>query len=293
MSVSRARRLFEIGSRVVRPLPVEVLWRLGSLGGRLAAFKLDDKRAALIDNLRRVLPEHSEGELAAVADRGLASYGRYWAEIFRLPTLNADQVDIRFEVKGFHHIQESRANGIGPIMVLPHIGAWEWSAAWLGKVAGLQVTAVAERLEPEDVFDWFVETRSGYGVNVVPLDNQAMGKLLSAVRERHVVCLLADRDLADTGLEVEFFGDTATMPAGPALLSRRSGAPLLPTAVYFDGSWRRCTVGEPIWPDNDLRLKEDLQRMTQEVARRFETLIEQGPDQWFVLERLFASDQPS
>ena len=56
---------------------------------------------------------------------------------------------------------------------------------------------------------------------------------MKALQDNHVVCLVCDRDIQGRGVEVDFFGEPTTMPAGPATMAYRTGAPILPTAVYF------------------------------------------------------------
>src|SRR3546814_7297964 len=74
----------------------------------------------------------------------------------------------------------------------------------------------------------------------------------------HPVALLCARDLGGGGLEVEFFGERTTLPGGPATLSLRTGAPLLPTAIYFDGpDLRRGVVLPPIDTTRHGKLRDD------------------------------------
>lgn len=244
--------------------------------------------AGLEQNLRLVRPDLSPDELHALAVEGFASYGRYWAETLRLPGLSAAVIDRGFDVEGYEHLRAARAAGIGPIMVLPHLGGWEWAAAWLGRVAEIPVTAVVEPLEPPDVADWFRDLRSSYGINVVPLGPAALGSVIAAVKERHVVCLLADRDLSESGVEVSFFGATTTLPVGPALVARRTGAPMLPTAVYFEGGRRVCRIRPPVPMPASGSLRDDLRVATQRLARELEQLIDAAPEQWHVLQPVAA-----
>lgn len=284
---SRPRRLLEAGTLGVRPVPVSVLRRVGALVGSAAGRRLNEQRAVLEQNLRRCRPAASEAELRSMAIDGFASYGRYWAETLKLPQLSAEVIDRGFCVDGYEHIQQARRDGHGPIMVLPHLGGWEWAAAWLGRVADIPVTAVVEPLEPDDVFEWFRDLRSSYGINVVPLGPGALGPVVAAVKERHVVCLLADRDLTGSGVEVDFFGARTTMPVGPALVARRTGAPLLPTAVYFEGDQRRCVIRPPVPVEQTGSLRDDLRVTTQRLATELEILIAAAPEQWHVLQPVF------
>ena len=289
---SSARRLLEFGSGLVRVLPIDTVSRGGEFAGRVAARRRPDQRRILRENLRQVLPDAEAAELDELVVDGFGSYGRYWAETLRLPSLSADAIDRRFDVVGYENIQESLSAGFGPIMVLPHLGGWEWAAAWLGRVAELPVSAVVERLEPDDVFEWFTDLRSSYGVNVIPLGPAAMGDVVKAVKDKHVVCLLADRDIGDSGTTVEFFGAAASLPIGPALLSRRTGAPTLPTAVYFEEGRHLCRVGKPLWPIRTGDFRADLQAMTERNAAALEDLIKLAPEQWHVLEPIWADDSP-
>ncbi len=271
---------------MVRPLPLPLLVALGDRAGRLAARLAPAKAAILGDNLRRVDPSLSGARLDRMVAAGFGSYGRYWAETLRLPSLSAEAIDNGFEVDGYHHLQGVREAGYGPIMVLPHLGGWEWAAAWLGRVAEIPVSAVVERLESDEVFEWFVELRSSYGISVLPLGDRVFSDLVVAVKQKHVVCLLGDRDLSGTGTVVDFLGHPTRLPIGPAILSRRTGAPLVPTAVFFDGAKRRCVVGRPIWPDRQRPLREAALLAMDQVAAELETFIRSAPDQWHVLEPL-------
>jgi KDO2-lipid IV(A) lauroyltransferase len=269
----RAARL--VGPRLLRP-QAEAL-----------AANLDRVFEAETTPLISGLSPHYGQPDRAVAP-GFGSYGRYWAESFRLPHLDPVTIDRGFSFLGNQHIERVRASGVGPIIVLPHLGGWEWAAAWLAVVRGVGVTAVVERLEPPEVFDWFQELRARYGVNVVPAGPGAMTALVEAVKRRDVVCLPADRDIGGTGIPVEFFGQPVSMPVGPAVLARRTGAPILPTGVFFRDRQRVTVVTEPIEVQG--RGRSENERLTRLSADRMAQLVASAPDQWHVLEELWSSE---
>lgn len=283
----QALTAFRLGSRAAELVPLDPLVAMadrlaGALGPKLMAAKADQLRR----NLARVDPSSAESNVGL----GFGSYGRYWAESFRLPKLSADRIDRRWSVEGYGHIEQVLASGRAPILVLPHLGAWEWAAAWLSRIMGVGVTAVVERLEPVEVYDWFVDLRSSYGINVVPLGSGAMGELTAAVARQDIICLLADRDIGGNGLDVEFFGEQTSLPAGPAVLARRTGSPLLPTAVYHRGRHRVGVVTAPIEPSSGRGRAENL-RLTRSVTERLERLIEAAPEQWHLLEANWPADR--
>ncbi|MFM9136775.1 MAG: hypothetical protein ACKOQZ_01255, partial [Actinomycetota bacterium] len=126
--------------------------------------------------------------------------------------------------------------GKGTILALPHLGGWEWAGRWLvGQ--GYTLTAVVERLDNDELFDWFLGVREELGFNIIPLDDRAGVAVNEALRANHVVALLCDRDIPRDGVRngarVSFFGETTTVPSGPAFFSLRTGAPIVPLATYF------------------------------------------------------------
>jgi KDO2-lipid IV(A) lauroyltransferase len=251
-------------------------------------------RANLADNLRHVLaaPDStlSEELLEEFVDRGFRGYGHYWAEGAKLPAMARSTVSGRFTIaEGLEHLHAAKERGRGVIVALPHIGSWEWGGAYLDSI-GLTMTAVAEELEPPELFAWFKKKREAMGIRVEALNERAGTILLSTLREGKVVGLLCDRDIQGGGIEVEFFGEGVTMPAGPATLALRTGATLVAAACYTGpGRDHHAVVTPPIDTTRTARLRQDVARVTQDLARELEGLIRRAPEQWHVLEARFAS----
>ena len=183
-------------------------------------------------NLQRVDPTLGGLRLRRAVQEAFDYYVKYWIESFRLPSLSRRVVNAGFREEGYHQIVEARDRGTGVIIALPHLGGWEWAGRWLAD-QGHPVTVVVERIDPPELFDWFVDLRSKLGMNVLPLGPGVASGVSKALSDNHVVCLLSDRDLQGHGQRVEFFGETTTLPGGPATLGLRTEAPVLPTAVYF------------------------------------------------------------
>ncbi len=251
-------------------------------------------RRHLENNLRHVLevPGSSvpDGLLEEFVDRGFRGYGHYWAEGAKLPRIPKSTVSARFQIaEGLEHLVAAKERGQGLIIALPHIGSWEWGGAFLDTI-GLTMTAVAEELDPPELFSWFKKKREAMGILIEPLNEHAGTVLLSTLRAGGVVGLLCDRDIQDNGIEVEFFGERVTMPPGPATLALRTGATLVAAACYTGpGRDHYAVVTPPIDTTRTARLRQDVQRVTQDVARELEHLIRRAPEQWHVLQARFAS----
>ncbi len=192
--------------------------------------------------------------------------------------------------EGMHRIEAAVESGTGPICALPHLGGWEWGGFWLAATLKHRVTVVVEPLEPPELFDWFVDLRKSFGMEVVPLGPGAGSAVARSIKAANITCLLCDRDLTGGGVEVEFFGERTTLPAGPATLALRTGAALLPTAVYFRGKGHHAAIREAVPVERRGSLREDVQRITQLLAYELEALIRAEPEQWHLLQPNWPSD---
>jgi phosphatidylinositol dimannoside acyltransferase len=283
----RAGRRWLAAWELCRRLPEPVAYALGRAGGR-AFYQLDARRRqALRANLRHVLgPAPSPAALEAVVRRGFATYGRYWVEAFRLEDLEPAELRRRLRLEGRGHLDAAVAAGRGTIFASPHLGNWDAGGAWLA-ASGYPATAVVERLRPAELYDRFAAYRRALGLELLPLDDgsETLRGTMRALRDGRVVCLVCDRDLTGGGVPVRMFGATTTMPGGPASLALKTGAALLPCAVYQDrrrGHWR-AVIRPPLRQDPSGDPRADVLALTQRLADEFEAMIARAPDQWHVL----------
>lgn len=224
--------------------------------------------------------------------RSYRSYARYWVEGARLPTTPASEVAQRLVLDwGFAHLEEAFASGKGVLLALPHLGSWEWGGAYLAS-EGHPMTSIAERVEPARLFDWFVEQRAAMGLHIVPLGDDAGKQALRVLRDGGLVGLVSDRDISGNGVAVEFFGERTTLPAGPATIALRTGAVLLPAAVYNGPRSYHCgVVTAPLDTARRGSFREDVARITQELAHCFERLVSRAPEQWHLYQPNWPSDR--
>jgi KDO2-lipid IV(A) lauroyltransferase len=236
----------------------------------------------------------SGADLNKEVGRAFASYARYWLESFRLPGRSRAEVVAGMAWQGVEHVEAARVRGHGAMFVIPHLGGWEWGGAWLAAM-GYPVTVVVEALDPPEVFEWFAEFRRALGMEVVAVGPSAGTEILRALNANHTVCLLSDRNVGGAGIDVEFFGERTELPAGPATLAIRTGAALLPAAVYF-GDKRSSHRGVirppiPVPPRRAGKLREDVAQVTQDIAFALEELIRVAPEQWHLFQPNWPSDR--
>ncbi|AWK07751.1 phosphatidylinositol mannoside acyltransferase [Streptomyces spongiicola] len=284
--------LYGLGWGTVKRLPEPVAAALGRTVADTAWKRRGRGVLRLETNLARVVPDAGPERLAELSRAGMRSYMRYWMESFRLPAWDRERVRRSVEIENIRRLHDGMARGRGVVLALPHLANWDLAGVWATRALGIPFTTVAERLKPETLYDRFVAYRESLGMEVLPhTGGSAFGTLARRLRGGGLVCLVADRDLSTSGVEVKFFGETARMPAGPALLAQQTGALLLPATLWYDDtSVMKGRVHPPVdVPETGTRA-ERTSVMTQALADAFATGIADHPEDWHMLQRLWLPD---
>lgn len=276
--------------------------QLAPLLPRAAAYPLCDRlgdqfwfcnppaRRAVRDNLRHVLGDEPPERLVRQVFRHGA---RNYYDTFTIPTFSSQALLDLVVVQSWEHLDQALAAGGGAIMVAVHLS----SVALAGQVVAARshaVTSVVEPVEPPQLMELLTRLRSGGGIRVLPLGPDLTRELLAALRRNEVVGLIMDRDIAGTGVTVEFFGSETRLPGGAALLALRTGAPIIPAVAVrraddrFDGR-----VGPPIEVERGADLRDSIRLTTRRIAQRFEQDIGAQPEQWTVYQPVWPSPSGS
>jgi KDO2-lipid IV(A) lauroyltransferase len=278
---------YAAGWMAVRAMPEFAARNAFDAGARYASR--NGGPAQLRKNLARVIgvaPKEVPGSLMRAA---LASYARYWREAFRLPTMDHQAIgeELAKTVVGAECLDAALAAGRGAVMALPHSGNWDMAGVWLAQTRG-RFTTVAERLKPESLYRRFIDYRESLGFEVIPLSGgeQPPFQLLSErLRDNKVVCLMAERDLSRTGVQVDFFGEPTRMPAGSAKLAITTGAALLPVHCWYEPDKTRIHIYPPLDCTGG-----DVGVITQALADIFARNIAEYPADWHMLQPQWLAD---
>ncbi|NUK54291.1 phosphatidylinositol mannoside acyltransferase [Streptomyces lunaelactis] len=284
--------LYGLGWSTVNKLPEPAAAALGRTIADITWKRRGKSVLRLESNLARVVPDATPERLAELSKAGMRSYMRYWMESFRLPTWSAERVAKNVHIKDAHYLTDGLASGRGVILALPHLANWDLAGVWVTRTLGIPFTTVAERLKPETLYERFVAYRESLGMEVLPHSGgTAFGTLARRLRSGGLVCLVADRDLSASGVEVKYFGETARMPAGPALLAQQTGALLLPVTLWYaDESKMQGRIHAPVEVPETGTRTEKTSSMTQALADAYATGITEHPEDWHMLQRLWLAD---
>jgi phosphatidylinositol dimannoside acyltransferase len=268
-----------------RVLPTHTGRMLFRWGGTAAYHLAPKVRSVVLANQGQVLgrPPNDPSVIASGKD-AFRRYARYWFDAFDVVDWPSERLLERFRFVGLEHMESALAAGNGAIAVLPHMGNWD-AAGRAMHAAGLPIVSVAERLRPERLFRLFVAHREALGMQIIGLDHGGVGRQLTRLlKENRIVALVADRDLTGRGIEVEMFGRRRRVPAGPALLSLSSGAPIIVCDLYHEPRGWRCVMHQPLDVQTTGNRRTDVTAISQAMANAFERAISALPADWHLFQ---------
>jgi len=271
--------------RILRWLPENFVYARANAVADYLVKRNGKSVARLRSNLARTQPSITALDLDLLVYSGMRSALRYWCDTFRFPDWSRERILGTVTFNDESILMDAVAAGNGAIVTLPHCGNYDHAAAYFC-ARGAKIVTVAEHLKPEKLFKKFMQYRSDFGMESLPLDGRVIPTLMQRIRTGCVIALAADRDLSKSGIDVNFFGGPARMPAGPALLAIRTGAPLIsayvsytPTGIHIDFT----RMQTPTEGTETARVAA----LVQKSADLFAEGIAKYPQDWHMMQRIW------
>ena len=292
---------FRLGWTVVKALPERAAYAMFDRIADLAFRRGGSGVVRLRANYARARPELDTAQLEALVHAGMRSYMRYYCEAFRLPSLTTDQIDAAVSCTGHEEPRAHAIAGETVVVFVGHLGNFDLGAAWSASNIG-PVTTVAERLEPEAVFQEFVAFRRSIDMDIIPLTGggDPFGELVARAREGgRVIALASDRDLTSNGVEVDFLGRRARMAKGPAVLALLTGAPLYAATIHYEPAPKGTGLGghrtvidfsPALTPRVEGTTAVRVQDLVQQCADHLAGTVREHTSSWHMLQRIFVED---
>ena len=289
-------RLLMAASWLACHLPEGPLVRAAEAGGELWYRLTPDRAAQARRNLRRVAGDLARRDRGSALVRAAATdpralerlvrltyrhAARYYLEVARAPGLRPRDIDEQVEVETADEAARAFASGRPSIYVGLHFGAIELPGMLLATRAGAAV-APMEAVADARLQEWFVRTRGVVGLRIVGV-REARRELQAALRDGTSVGIVGDRDLTGGGMPTELFGAPAMLPLGPAMLAVESGAPVYVVGARRGGVGRYLGRLEPVAVPADGSRRERVTATMAGIARGFERIIEDAPEQWWAV----------
>lgn len=245
-------------------------------------------RQAVRSNLRHIFSivyptGVSKSVISAHAKAVFRNFAKYLVDFFSFTKLNRENIHDIVKVRGLENMRNAFRKGKGVIGLTAHLGNWELGGV-VTALLGFSINVVALSHENTRINRLFVNQRATKGVRVIPVGSGA-AEYISVLKKNQIIGLVGDRLTSDAGIEVKFFNKQALVPRGPAVLSLRTGAPIVPSFMIrtpkdkFDFIYE-----EPIDPAN-FRNVEDVTRRIISILERY---IREYPSQWFLFYKIWA-----
>jgi len=274
--------------KLLRTLPEKTAYSLFDRGAKWLVKRDGKSVQRLRKNLSRVSADLIDSQMNELLEEAMSSYMRYWCDTFRFPNWDKERINSTVTVTREELLLDGIKSGRGVIVALPHAGNWDHAGAYFC-LKGIHLVTVAERLKPERLFNEFLRYRQAMGMEVLALDSRSIATLAQRLREGHLIALVADRDLSKSGIDVEFFGKPARMPAGPAVLALKTGAVFLTAFVHYTRNGIHITFDELSIPESGTQ-EEKVAALVQKSANNFERGISQHPQDWHMLQRIWIDE---
>jgi len=282
--------LYLFAWKVIGVLPEKSAYKLANVISDRVYSKNGKGVKRLRSNYRRVMPNISERQLDELTKDGMRSYLRYWFDTFRLNKWSkARIIETTFVVRE-NLLRDPIATKQGCIIALPHAGNWDHAAAYFCST-GITLTAVVEKLKPEAIFQKFLAYRQSIGIEAISHKEKTIPILMERLNQGKLIALVADRDMSRNGIEVNFLGGIAKMPAGPAILALKTGAPLVTAYIRYLEKGIEITFDETIKLPVAGSEEEQIKIVTQSMADNFAKRIKASPVDWHMLQRIWVDEE--
>ncbi len=270
---------YRVGERVINLLPRWVVLPLAAAAGNAAHDLIADKRGLVRENLGHVMQLPADHpRVRRAARRAFRNYAKYLVDVMRLDTLEPEQVATLVEIDNLELLDEARSRERGVLLCTVHVGGMDLLAPALYRF-GHEAHVVADDTTYGRLYEHLRSIRARHGLTLIGW--RSLRGLFRALKQGANLVLFCDGGYREGDVPVEFLGEPTTFPAGPAALSARSGAPMLPVACSRLADDRFRTRGLPLITATSDEPAE-IYRATQALADALGSVIAEDPGQWYM-----------
>jgi len=280
---------FRAATAQLTALPPRAACAVAESAGLLAYRVLRRRTETARENLTKAFPAKTATEIEALVKDVYRNMFRLAAEVFYLrrlvgPSNWSDYIDL----EGAGRALDVYIEGRGGILVSGHLGNWELLGHVLPYI-GLPAHVLARPLDNPLLERYILGVRESARRSII-MKRGAGATVESILREGGFVSLLVDQDAGRKGAFVPFLGRLASTWRSPALLSMKTGAPILPGCCVRTKDGRFTVhVGEPVYPRDTADVSAETLRITAAFTRQIEEWVMRCPEQYLWLHRRWKS----
>lgn len=259
-----------------------------SLGNHLVFLILKRVREEVKQNIRVIgRGRYSEEDVSRLPKQCFQNYCHKLLDYMTMHQLNSSNKGDWVEKEvGEENLKKALARGRGVICVTPHLGNWELGGYVLAS-KGYPISILTLQEESQYLSRYEERLRKSAGIHTITINPKekpslAILDIAKRLRNNEIVAMVADRIYEGESIEIEFFGRPTLFPSGAAHLAFETGAAIVPVFVVLEKRMKYWgIIREPISLNKSVTKAKAIRQCLQEIAKNFEEVISQYPDQWF------------
>ena len=189
----------------------------------------------------------------------------------------------KLDIDGYEYFQQLELETKGFVILSSHIGCYE--------VAGYSLISKSKRFnalvfggEKATVMKGRQEALSEHNIRMIPVreDMSHLFIVNEALSNNEIMSMPADRIVGSAKVvKVNFFGETASLPAGPFSVATMNGLDALAVNVMKISAKRYKVYVTRLSYDTQAPRKQQMQQLANCYVEELERRVRQYPSQWF------------
>ena len=272
---------FFLFARLFQLLGLHVSRRLALLVAMIFYYIAPIRKSTVIENLKIAFPEYPDEKIKDISFDVYKSFSIFFIEILVFPKLKRNKIESELEFSDPDLVIKKFNEGKGLIILSAHFGNWELIPPAIGVRLGLNGLTIVKPLRNPHVDRWMNNLRTRFGNEVIPL-GISLRKTYQSLKEKKMIGIAADQRGPEEGVKVKFFNTEVPVYNGPAVLSMKTGAPILSLLAVRQKDYKyKIEVKEIDANDLPESFDDGVVELTQRHTLHLENMIKKYPEQWF------------
>ena len=261
-------------------LSLQNLQKLGRGVGKMAYHLLKKDRGIVAQQLALAFPDISEQQRQQWTRECFLHFGQMLFEILGIEQVYS-QSEEWFNVSGEEFLREGKERGKGTIILVTHLGNWEFLVPYFAQTGYPAKIAVAS-IDDKRLNEFIVNLRQKGNMEVIQRGQpKASRAILECFKQNEIFFVLIDQDTEVSSIFVPFFGIAAQTPVVASNLAMKTGALVLSATAFRQPSGKFDVQIERVGTFEKKKIeKQDVFAVTAQFNRHIEQIIRRAPPQW-------------
>ena len=210
-----------------------------------------------------------------------------YLDIFYAHRIGDDYIKNHVTIEGRQIYDKVKNEDNKFVFVGGHFGTWSLLATIVPQALDTQVITIGRSTKNEALDKILDELRTFERVKYVT-HRGAMEKLSSYINEGCIPGVYIDHTAtAKDCINVDFCGYKVPVIAGIPALCARKNYPIVFFFGLYDGLNTKVILKGPVYPDKNLKPKERIIKIAEDINKVYEEVFKQYPEQWYLIHRRF------